>query len=127
MKAITVRQPWASAIIWGGKNVENRSWPTDYRGPLVIHAAKKLSPSFEVEFCKSLGIDYAEAAALRGHVLGMVDLVDCVELDHEKVRGNKWAKGHWCWILKNPRPLAPVACAGRLKLWDFALAEAAAV
>lgn len=40
MKALSVCQPWAHAILALGKNVENRSWPTSYRGPLLIHASK---------------------------------------------------------------------------------------
>jgi hypothetical protein len=38
MKVLTVRQPWASLIVAGIKNVENRSWRTKYRGKLGIHA-----------------------------------------------------------------------------------------
>lgn len=40
MKAITVRQPWASLIAAGVKTIETRSWSTKYRGPLAIHAGK---------------------------------------------------------------------------------------
>ena len=43
MRAMTVQQPWAWAIIHGGKNVENRSQPWSYRGPLAIHAGSRLS------------------------------------------------------------------------------------
>jgi len=32
MKAISIRQPWATMIAAGIKNVENRSWPSIYRG-----------------------------------------------------------------------------------------------
>ena len=41
MKAISIRQPWAYAILHLGKRVENRDWrgPPSYRGPLLIHAA----------------------------------------------------------------------------------------
>lgn len=41
--AITIRQPWASAIALdhpGAKRVENRGRPTTYRGPVAIHAGK---------------------------------------------------------------------------------------
>jgi ASCH domain len=41
---LTVRQPWAWAIIHGGKDVENRSWRTKYRGPLLIHAGSAFEP-----------------------------------------------------------------------------------
>ena len=43
MRAITVQQPWASAIATGAKTVENRSWWTSYRGPLAIHAGTRWS------------------------------------------------------------------------------------
>jgi hypothetical protein len=40
MKALTLTQPWATLVAIGAKRVETRSWPTNYRGPLAIHAAK---------------------------------------------------------------------------------------
>jgi hypothetical protein len=45
MKTLTVRQPWASLIVTGAKDVENRSWPTSYRGTLLIHAGVRLALS----------------------------------------------------------------------------------
>lgn len=41
MGAISLWQPWASAVALGAKRVETRHWPTDYRRPLAIHAAKR--------------------------------------------------------------------------------------
>jgi len=41
MRAITLWQPWASLIAAGGKKYETRSWETNYRGPIAIHASKK--------------------------------------------------------------------------------------
>lgn len=40
MKAITLTQPWATLVALGEKKIETRSWRTNYRGPLAIHAAK---------------------------------------------------------------------------------------
>ncbi len=45
MKAITVRPVWARAIIYAGKNIENRSWLTHFRGPVAIHASKNMTRS----------------------------------------------------------------------------------
>jgi len=42
MKVLTLTQPWAALIAIGAKQIETRSWYTDYRGPLAIHAAKGL-------------------------------------------------------------------------------------
>jgi hypothetical protein len=43
MKAISLWQPWASAIALGAKQIETRHWPTNYRGKLAIHAAKRMN------------------------------------------------------------------------------------
>ena len=41
MKALSIQQPWAWAIVNGFKPVENRTWRTNYTGPLLIHAGKR--------------------------------------------------------------------------------------
>jgi hypothetical protein len=40
MKVLTLTQPWATLVAIGAKRIETRSWSTNYRGPLAIHAAK---------------------------------------------------------------------------------------
>lgn len=40
MKALTLKQPWATLVAIGAKRIETRSWQTSYRGRLAIHAAK---------------------------------------------------------------------------------------
>lgn len=42
MKAISIRQPWAWAILYAGKDVENRSRRSNYRGPVLLHASGSL-------------------------------------------------------------------------------------
>ena len=58
MKAITIWQPWASLIAIGVKQYETRSWKTDYRGPIAIHAAKKNPCMIPL-----IGLDEFDAAA----------------------------------------------------------------
>lgn len=41
MKAISLWQPWAWAVLCLGKDVENRVWRTNHRGPLILHAAQR--------------------------------------------------------------------------------------
>lgn len=50
MKAITLHQPWATLMAIGAKRIETRSWPTRYRGPLAIHAAKAF-PAYAKDLC----------------------------------------------------------------------------
>jgi hypothetical protein len=123
MKALTIRQPWAWAILQGGKGVENRSWPTKYRGPLLIHAGvsrQSLSIETPDDWQKRYGVRFRPEDLAFGTVLGVVDLVDCVPVELVDP-ANPWATGAWCWILENPRPVAvPYALKGRLGLFDVA-------
>jgi hypothetical protein len=43
MKALSIRQPWAWLILHAGKDIENRDWPTRFRGRFLIHAAKGMT------------------------------------------------------------------------------------
>jgi hypothetical protein len=115
MKALSVRQPWAWAIIHGGKRFENRTWRTDHRGPLLIHAARarvdldagrRLVPGLPAE-------DELDFGAL----VGLVQLVDVLPA-RECPRADPFVEGPLCWVLEDPRPLVPVPYRGRLQLFD---------
>jgi len=111
---LSVKQPWAWAIMQGLKDVENRTWFTSYRGPLAIHAGK----SFDREalaFIKNSGVDVPDDDDLVfGAVIGFVDIVDC----RKGVR-SRWAmRQHWHWVLSRPRPIDPVPLRGRLGLFN---------
>ena len=114
VRVLTVRQPWAWAIIQGGKDVEKRSWPTRHRGPLLIHAGS----AFEHD-----GYETVERLATRpppaakefvhGAIIGVVELVDCVQ-DSD----SEWAvPGQWHWCLGGPQTVEAVPCPGKLGLW----------
>lgn len=60
MKCISLWQPWATLMAIGAKTIETRSWRTDHRGPLAIHAAKKWSGELH-----RIGISEPFFAALR--------------------------------------------------------------
>lgn len=109
-------EPWASGIIFGTKRVENRIWRTSHRGPLLIHAGKseKLLAGFDPDALRRL---FPDGRLLHpGHLLGAVDLVDCVPV--AELAGVPWAEGPWCWILENPRPLpSPIPYRGQQLLY----------
>lgn len=54
MKALSIRQPWAWLIVNGFKDIENRSWHTKYRGPVLIHASKGLTRKEYDEACATI-------------------------------------------------------------------------
>ena len=112
MKAITICQPWASAIIEGFKLIENRSWYTKYRGPLLIHAGKSRS---RLCFC-TLFPAISRHNLPFGEIIGRVDLIDCVPVT--EVAGQPFAEGPWCWLLKNPCKIKPIYWKGQLAFFD---------
>lgn len=122
MKAISLWQPWASAIAQGIKTIETRGWPTKYRGPLAIHAARKWTADQ-----KDFATHEFMCGRLRGGrmplgaIVAVCELVDCKpsgELETtvsavERLWGN-FDPGRFGWILANVRPLpAPVPYIGR--------------
>jgi hypothetical protein len=106
--------------IHGGKDIENRRWLTRYRGPLLIHAGKRLASSDFERVCSYLAEDDIEppkrSELMLGGIIGQVDLVDCV-VAHESA----WFDGPIGWVLSNPRPLRFHACKGQLKLFELRL------
>lgn len=81
-KAITIRQPWASLIVHGLKRAENRSWPTNYTGQLLIHAAKTKPDPRAIIYCeKELGVKTMRRIALpTGLVIGVVNMLMCIHV-----------------------------------------------
>ncbi len=124
---LSVKQPWAWAIISGGKDVENRDWSTKFRGRLYIHAGKAKAPDEQVdEMCElaaeEKGVEPARIRAryereeALGKVLGSVEVVDAVtESD------SRWFGGPYGFVLRKPRRLAePIALRGGLGIFNAA-------
>ncbi|HEY0075556.1 MAG TPA: ASCH domain-containing protein [Abditibacteriaceae bacterium] len=149
-RAISLWDPWATLVAIGAKKIETRSWPTDYRGPLAIHASRRTS---ELKIClqnehfwKALSPRYVEIgeytergkAKLAHHfslgcVVAVVDLKDCVpteELastisDQELAFGN-YARGRFAWILENVRSLQnPLPQRGAQRFFNVDLTDVA--
>jgi hypothetical protein len=121
VKALTIRQPWATLIALGVKMIETRSWRTNYRGPIAIHAGKVLTYLEDDQIGEwAIGTDHADRAVLYpwrhpwdeqplplGAVVATATLTDCVPiywwLDHyspdqpqisvDDQNGNYWPHG----------------------------------
>ncbi len=126
MKAISIRQPWAWLIVHGGKDIENRTWPTRYRGPVLIHAAKGMTREEWEDawtFAQGTGASpKAIAAGItrdtidRGGFVGMADLTDCVPWER---RVSRWHIAHcFGFKLDNVRPIPFTPYTGALGLFD---------
>lgn len=115
VRVLSVRQPWAWAIVTGQKRIENRTWRTAYRGPLLIHAG--VSHAALGHYGKG---EPPPTRLTFGAVIGRVELVDCVPLAElpSGFKGDRHAEGPWCWLLANPVELAtPFACPGAVGLF----------
>lgn len=119
MKALSVRQPWAWAIIFALKDIENRGWPIHYRGDILIHAAKtctKKEYQLAREFCQGMGVVIPELISLRrGQVIGIVTIVDC---KFSQVASGWGMPGQYHWKLENPREITPIPYIGRLGIFE---------
>jgi hypothetical protein len=133
MKAISIWQPWASAIFIG-KEYETRGWKTPYRGLLLIHAAQTWN-----QVCKISLYELQDAGILPhsngqdlyplGVLLGQVELVDCLPTDTLKVGENEqrlgnFLPGRFAWKLANPQRFErPIACRGRQGIFEVSTGE----
>jgi hypothetical protein len=115
MKALSIRQPWAWLIVNGYKDVENRPWDTNYRGPLLIHAPKQWDQNgfeFIIEN-KDLWVPEKDKHTF-GAIVGSVDMIDCVdECDSE------WFYGPYGFVFENPKCFSKIIpYRGQLGLFD---------
>jgi hypothetical protein len=120
MKAITICQPWAWAIVAGIKAVENRTWSTPHRGTLLIHAGRsKEWLAAGIRDIQRAGLDVPDDLVF-GALLGSVRLVDCRpirQLPSQYV--DLFAEGPICWVVDRPRLLLePIGMAGKPGLFD---------
>jgi hypothetical protein len=111
--ALSVRQPWAGLIVAGHKDIENRTWRTSYRGPLLIHAALKSAEMTLPEIEEWQGRHLPLPPCDFGGVIGEVELVDIVTSS-----SSTWFEGPFGWVLKNPKPMPFRPCKGALSLFE---------
>ena len=121
MRALTIRQPWAWAIMHGGKDIENSDWLTRFRGRMAIHTAKGMTHREWIAarmFCLARGVEAPiPEALLRGWVIGTVEIIDCVERSD-----SPWFEGRYGFVLRNPQPLViPKPAKGALGFWEWEL------
>jgi hypothetical protein len=143
MKVITVKQPYASLIVDGVKDIENRTWkcPEGYVGKrILIHAGlKPANIKYEMEgqatskeILMFSALNRAEEENLFGYIIGSVQIVDCV-INHPSVWAERFIDGHifvcktnnkviWNWVLANPIKFdKPIYCKGHLRFFEYKL------
>ncbi|MBQ9657740.1 MAG: ASCH domain-containing protein [Clostridia bacterium] len=123
MKVLSIREPWASLIINGYKEYEFRTWKTNYRGKILIHASRNIEKDNIIRF-EEIDLVYKP-----GFIIGEAELVDCIPVTKdfeddlikkdELVYGASRDRGGYAWKLKNIRRINPKEVKGKLGLWNY--------
>lgn len=128
MKALTILQPYAHLIRDRHKRVENRTWPTRYRGLIYIHAGKSRS-MLDIENGMDVETEIELSAMAFGAVVAIAELVDCLRI--EEIQSGKhdaahpWLKTHyhtfgpWCWVLDRVHAIGPWPYRGAQGLFEI--------
>ena len=126
MKAITIKQPFATLIAEGLKEYEFRTWKTKYRGDILIHAGKGVDKAAMERFAY-LNLNYP-----LGCFVAKAAITDCVEVDDEMrealrrknfaiyegtTEDNSWHG--YGFKLENVEKIDPVLANGKLGLWEY--------
>ncbi|MEK3726805.1 MULTISPECIES: ASCH domain-containing protein [unclassified Lysinibacillus] len=140
MKAVTIKQPWATLIALGVKKFETRSWQTKHRGQIAIHAGKSIDKDACNEYwIKSTLVEHGIKSFEElptGVVIAVADLIDCYKvkatvgfvsvlskgkaLDGLEVAFGDYTEGRYAWELANLQVLSePIAAKGKLSLWEW--------
>ncbi len=121
MRALSLTQPWAWLVVHGGKDIENRTWNTRFRGRFLIHAAKGMtSDQHDDAILFALDVDPTIVVPSprdleRGGIVGVADLVDV--LTPKGQRYGWHMHGQFGFVLHNVQPLPFLPCKGALGFW----------
>ena len=122
MKVISIKQPWASLIVYGFKKYEFRSWNAKYRGELLIHASKTFDKN-QIEKFKNYNIPFET-----GKIIGKVIMEESVPVtekllkklkQEEKMVYNNMTPTGYGWKVSNPILIKPIEINGKLSFWDY--------
>ncbi|ETT30508.1 ASCH domain-containing protein [Paenibacillus sp. FSL H7-0350] len=137
MKCLTIRQPWATLIALGEKQIETRTWRTAHRGELAIHAGMQVNKAIcRTEPFQSLLARHGYTAdnLPTGKIIAVSRIADCCEMTPELAQqgwpgGNEYvfgnyAEGRYAWKLEEVVPLVhPIPAKGRLGFWEYPVLE----
>jgi len=121
MKALSIKQPWASEIALELKTIEVRSWKTNHRGDLLIVATKK-PDARALRVLQSQGL--LQDVPL-GCTVAIVNLVDCRTMTEADAfqADYEYYPGAYAWVLEDIRPIKAFPVKGRLGLYEVELPE----
>lgn len=124
MKALSVKQPWAWLIASGRKTIETRTWPTNYRGPILIVSSKKMMTRDDFKEFR-LAFTDCPVTMWYGFAVCKANLVDCRPMtkEDENKAGCEIYDGAYSWVLEDVEPIKPFAVKGQLGIYEVEVAN----
>lgn len=130
MKVLTIKQPFATLIAEGLKEYEFRTWKTNYRGEILIHAGKGIDKK-AMEKYKYLNLEYPSSS-----ILAKVTITNCIKVDdnmrdylkskqtpiYDNITKNKDWEGY-AFKLENIKKIEPINISGKLSFWEYEYKE----
>lgn len=134
-RALSIRQPWAWAIVNAGKRIENRPRRTHHRGPICIHASLYEPKRPDYDACLNIldqihgtvsqsamvrkqgrkaSMHNSTEGKARGGIIATAEIVDCVETSD-----SPWFSGPYGWVLENVQPVPFIPVKGALGLFRW--------
>ena len=118
MRALTLWEPWATAILAGYKHYETRSWGTQYRGLIAIHAGRRCEDD---QLIAAQRRHPTFPAISSGAIIAVADLTDCRVMAAAPTPDDEYwgyfGPGRYGWELSNVRPVDPILIRGYQGLW----------
>jgi hypothetical protein len=134
MKAISMVQPYAWLFVHGYLKVDDRSWPTSYRGPLAIHASLRSDEAYYRFVTERLGWVLPPLNAMKhGGIVGIAHLNNCIlpvkasEFQADPSRAHFGAPGYYGFVLERARAVSFLRCRGNRGLFDLTDAQVASL
>ena len=119
-KVLSIRQPWAWLIATGLKDIENRTWETNFRGTFLIHAGKSFDYEGYEWVISEMGVAFPAPSQFElGGIVGEAEIVDCVTSFD-----SPWFLGPYGFVLRNARPRTFTPLSGKLGFFDLEDLEA---
>lgn len=128
MKVLSIKEPYATLIANGDKLIETRSWKTNYRGELYIHASSAkivknyLTNQYVIDISKNLKMNYGNIickAKLVDCIYMNQDFIDSIKKDQKEYQLGQYELGRYAWVLADVELIKPIPAKGKLNIWNY--------
>ena len=140
IRVLTIKEPHAFLFLTPYKTIETRSWATNYRGEIYLHASKRVPEYHEDRemwdrvlklFAKYEKLTGRYPTPNNGTIYAKATLIDCIlmtpeniaALPQEEIDAGYYSPGRYMWVLKDVTPIDPIPAKGHLGIWNYEMEE----